>query len=105
MSDRECTICGCDISALQFNRKRCLKESCITKQRQLQNAKKNKSTCKVTGASVRYRTGLGTLAMDPYSIAEHKVYRSSGGMNIARDVLDQQRREEWAWLNKKGVGK
>ncbi len=101
---RECTICGCDISALQFNRKRCLKESCITKQRQLDNAKRNRATEKLTGASVRYRTGLGNLAMDPYSIAEHNVYRSSGGLNVSRDVLDQQKRDEWARL-RKGVGK
>jgi hypothetical protein len=102
---RECTICGCDIDHLQFNRKRCHKESCITKQRQLDNAKRNKSTAKVSGVRIqRDYAGRGTVAMDPYSIAEHKVYRSSGGLNVSRDVLDQQRRDEWARL-RKGVGK
>ena len=102
---RECTICGCDITALQFNRKRCLKESCITKQRQLQNAKKNKSTAKVTGGSVRYRTGFGDLELQPLQMHTPKPIRSSGGLNVSRDVLDQHRREEWARMTGKGVGK
>jgi hypothetical protein len=102
---RECTICGCDIDHLQFNRKRCHKESCIEKQRQLDNAKRNKSTCKVTGARIqRDYAGRGNYAVQPLQMHTPKPIRSSGGLNVSRDVLDQQRREEWARL-RKGVGK
>jgi len=102
---RSCTVCGCDIDHLQFNRKRCLKESCITKQRQLDNAKRNRATEKVTGASVRYRTGLGNMATQPYQMVTPRPIRSSGGTNVGRDVLNQQASDEWARLTKKGVGK
>jgi hypothetical protein len=104
---RECTVCGCDISALQFNRKRCHNPACINKQRQLDCAKRNKSTCKVTGArSQRDFSGLGNLDTQPLQMHTPKPIRSSGGLNVTRDVLDQHKSDEWAWARmRKGVGK
>ena len=103
---RECTICGCDISDLQFNRKRCLMVSCIKKQQQLDNTKRNKSTCKVTGVRIQQDyAGKGNYDVQSLQMHTPKPIRSSGGLNISRDVLDQHRSEEWARLTKKGVGK
>ena len=94
---RECTICGCDISALQFNRKRCHNPACITQQRQLDNARRNKSTCKVTGVRIqRAYSGKGNYDVQPLQMHTPRPIRSSGGLNVGRDVLDQHRRDEWA---------
>ena len=103
---RECTICGCDISALQFNRKRCHNPACITQQRREDNARRNKSACKVTGVRIqRGYAGRGNNDVQPLQMHTPRPIRSSGGLNIARDVLDQQRIEEWARMTGKGVEK
>ena len=94
---RECTICGCDISALQINRKRCHNPACITQQRREDNARRNKSTCKVIGVRIqRAYSGKRNYDVQPLQLHTPRPIRSSGGLNVGRDVLDQQRIEEWA---------
>jgi hypothetical protein len=105
MHERACTICGCDISDLQFNRRRCHNPRCLDAQKKIDRARRNKTTAKLNGASVRFRTGLGNIDTQPYHMVTPRAIRSSGGLNVGREVLDQQRHEEWDRLTKKGVGK
>ena len=103
---RECTICGCDISALQINRKRCHNPACLKQQRHEDNQRRNKSTCKVTCVRIqRDYAGKGNYEVQPLQMHTPKTIRSSGGLNISRDVLDQQKTEEWARATGKGNGK
>ena len=41
-------------------------------------------------------TGRGNNDVQPLQLHTPRPIRSSGGLNIARDVLDQHRRDEWA---------
>ena len=99
---RECTICGCDITALYPTRKRCDKVSCADAQKKIANAKGNRSHAT---AKQRQRNAGDVYEISPLQMHTPKPIRSSGGLNINRDVLDQHRREEWARLTMKGVGK
>jgi len=96
---RACTICGCDITNLQENRKRCHNPACIKQQRREDNIRRNKSTCKVSNGRIqRDFAGKGNYDVQPLQMHMPRPIRSSGGLNISRDVLDQHRREEWARL-------
>ena len=50
-------------------------------------------------------SGRGNYDVQPLQMHTPRPIRSSGGLNIARDVLDQHRIEEWARMTGKGVGK
>ena len=99
---RECTICGCDITALHPTRKRCDKVSCADAQKKIANAKGNRSHAT---AKQRQRNSGDVYEISPLQMHTPKTIRSSGGLNISRDVLDQHRSEEWARATGKGDGK
>jgi hypothetical protein len=104
MHERSCTICGCDITNLHPNSKRCLRVSCSDAQKKIDRDKRNKTTAKLNGARVRFLTGLGGIDTQPYRVGTPRPIRSSGGTNVTRDVLNQQKSEEWARMTRKGVG-
>jgi len=96
---RFCRICGVDITSLHFNRIQCHDKRCIAKQRAEYNARRNKSTSS-TNRGQRYATqrsfNAGGYEVQPLQMYTPKMIRSSGGLNVGKDVLEQQRRDEWA---------
>lgn len=102
--ERVCTICGVDISALQFNRRRCHNPDCIRRQKQKDNAKRTKSTASpFTGRNTPRNVYSERGYVEPYQMASFRPIRSSGGTNLTPDVREHLRSEDWERLTRRRV--
>lgn len=98
---RTCTICGCDISSLHYNRRRCHNPDCLRKQRERDTAKRNKSTASpFTGRNTPRNVYATRGYVEPYHVASPRKIRGSGGTNLTPDVREHLRSEDWERLTK-----